>query len=190
MASTVEVANRALQKVGAKSITSLSDNTVEARACNLAMEPCKLALLEDHFWGFSIQRFQLAAASTDPLFNKENFFPLPDGFVKLAPQDAEATLESKDWLIENAGIATNDSAPLEVRCVINETDPNKMTALFREAWAAKVAYEICEQLTQSNTKKAQLGLDLDDILNRAKKSNGIQSIPQVPTDDIWLTARQ
>lgn len=189
MASTVGICNRALQKLGAKRITSLSDDSVNARACNAAYESCKLALLEEHEWGFALDRAELAADSDEPDFGRAYSYTLPSDFIRLAHPYPEDNGNDLDWIIEGRKIYTDDAAPLEVRYIYNVTDPQEMTALFREALSAKLALELCEELTQSNTKKDSLKDDYEKALRAAKRSNAMQRVSGEPPEDTWVTVR-
>ena len=64
-----------------------------------------------------------------------------------------------------------------------------MDILFREALAARMAYEMCEELTQSNTKKAELKEEYMDAIKAARKASAIQNVPQVGVEDSWITVR-
>jgi hypothetical protein len=187
--AAVDICNRALQKLGSASITSLTDGSPEATACNLAYEPCKLALLEQHEWGFSIKRDALSADSPAPTWGRENAFSFPSDCLRLAHQYPEDNDYLIDTIIEGRKILTNESAPLYIRYVYNVTDTNEMTPLFREALATLIAFELCEQITQSNTKKAQLENDLKKIISEAKRSNAIQQAAKDPPTDPWIAVR-
>ncbi|TXG77628.1 hypothetical protein E6Q11_02545 [Candidatus Dojkabacteria bacterium] len=189
MASEVEMCNRALQKLGAQRITSLSENSVNARACSIAYPVIRDREQEEHFWNFTIERATLAADATAPAWGRNNSFELPADFLKLAPDYPEDNFNSKDWQIEGRKILTNDSAPLYVRYVKQVTDPNLMPPLFRETVSAALAMELAEELTQSNTKKEAVKADYEDMIARAKKSNAIQNVPQMPATDSWITER-
>ncbi len=190
MASKVEIANRALQKLGAKRIVSLDDDSVTARACNVAFEPVKLSELRKHPWTFSIQRFSLPADSPAPDFGPQNSFTLPPGYLRLVPPDPQYNMDNLDWTIEGRKIFTNDSAPLLMRCVVDVTDPNLMDALFREVLSASLALELCEQLTQSNTKKADITAEYKYIVAEARRTNAIERPAILPPDDSWITVRR
>ena len=190
MASTVEICNRALQKLGAKRIVSLSDDSVNARACNAAFESIKLAELRNNTWNFSISRAQLAADVIAPSFGPAYSYTLPSDFLRLLPPDPESNSERLDWSIEGKKIFTNDSAPLEIRYVANVTDPNQMDAAFREALSCKLAYELCEELTQSNTKKADLREDYKKAIQDAGLTSAIEKPSVLPPEDVWITVRR
>lgn len=187
--SEVEICNRALQKIGAKRITSLTQDAPNARACNVAYFVLRDMELRNHPWNFSIKRAELAADATPPDWGRQNSFTLPSDFLCLRPDYPEDNLNCKDWQIEGKKIVTNDAAPLYIRYTYRVTDPNEMDALFREALATKLAIEICEEIAQSNTKKADLKDDYRDIINRARKANAIENVSAEPPEDTWLTVR-
>jgi len=189
MASKVEICNMALLKLNASIITSLTENSKAARNCNLVYEPTKLAELRKHFWSFSIKRDQLAADSTAPLFTKTNSFTLPSDFVKLVSPDPEDLTNNLDWIIEGKAIYTDDSAPLNIRYVYNVTDVNEMDSLFRDTLSFKIAINLADALTQSNSKKRNLFVEYKDSIAAARKANAIEKISQKTPEDEWVTVR-
>lgn len=189
MASNVEIANRALQALGAKRIASLSEDSRNARSVNSCFDSLRRAELRKHPWSFAVKRASLPASATAPLFVKQSSFPLPSDFIRLLPPDSEANYNDRDWQIEGRNIVTNDSAPLEIRYIYDVTDPNEMDALFREALALKIAEEVCEEITQSNTKKETAILGYRDIIAEARRANAFERVSQKPVEDEWLTVR-
>lgn len=189
MASVVGICNRALQKLGAKRITALDQEAVNARACNTAYEPCRDAELEDHDWNFAITQASIAADSDEPEWGKAYSYTLPSDFIRLAPDYEEDNTNTQDYVIQGRKIYTDYSAPLYIRYVKRVTDPNEMTPLFREALSARMAIEMCEELTQSNSKKEAVEANYVEIVRRAKKSNAFQRISQMPAEDEWITVR-
>jgi hypothetical protein len=189
MASEVEICNRALQKLGAKRITSLNQDSVNARACNVAYEPVRDKLLRSHNWNFSISRAELAADSSAPSWGRANSFPLPSDYVRLAPKYPEDITNNLDWVIEGKSILTDDSAPIQIRYISQVTDPNQMDPLFREALSALLAFEICEEVTQSSSKKEALRQDLKETMGEAKKANAFEVVPALPPEDTYITCR-
>lgn len=189
MASEVSIANRALQKLGASRIASLSDSTTSARAANACYEVLRDAELRKHTWNFAVKRAALAADNPAPSWGRTNAFELPADFLRLLPPYPEDNVNNLDWQIEGRKIYTDDGAPLYVRYVAQITDPNLMDALFRELLATRMAYEMCEELTQSNTKKDMLYRDAKDILLEAKRNNAIENVSAETPVDTWITAR-
>ena len=189
MASDVEICNRALQKLGAGRIVNLTDDSVTARACNLAFEPIKLKLLRNHEWSFAIKRAELPADATEPEWGKANSFTLTSDYVRMAADYPEDNSNSKDWEIEGRKILTDDTAPIYIRYIYNLTEPKEMDALFRELFSTELAAELAEELTQSNSKKEFLAQEKKDILREARRINAILKIAGQPPEDTWITVR-
>ena len=189
MASVTQICNRALQKLGAKAITSIDENSNAARACLNCYEDIRDAELMDHRWAFAIKRVQIAADSPEPEWGRANSFTLPVDYLKVIAPYPENDTFDRDWVVENGKILTNESAPLYLRYIAKISDPAQMDALFREALSTKMALEMCETITQSNTKKESLRADYDDIVKRARKASAIQSVPIVPVEDEWIAVR-
>lgn len=186
MASETGIANRALQRLGAARITALDDtSTTNSRACNVAYEPLRDALLRAHPWSFAIARASLAADSTAPAFGPAYQYAWPTTAMRiLLPKD-----HTLDWIVEGRFILSDWTAPLEVRYISKVEDPNTMDPLFREALSCWMAFEMCEELTQSNTKKAALREDLNTILAEARRTNAIEKIATDSPDGSWDTGR-
>ena len=189
MASTIDICNRALQKLGADRIISLTQNSTSARACNLAYEPVRDAELRAHVWNFAVKRAQLAADATAPLYGYNYAYTLPSDCLRLLPNDHQEGFYSKDWKIEGRKILTNESAPLEIRYIYRVTDTTQYDATFIESLACKLAMEMCEELTQSNSKRQLAQDEYKATIREARKMNAFENPPVEQQTDDWLTAR-
>lgn len=187
MASETSICNRALQKLGAERIVDIDEDSSNARACKALYSELRDAELRSHPWSFSIQRVQLAAEALAPAFGKAYSFQLPSDFLFLREDDFNSL--SKDWIIEGRKLLTDEGGPLNIRYNKQITDPNEMDSLFRELLSTIMALELCEELTQSNSKKEGLKDDYKQIVNKAKKANAIERIALQPPEDEWVTVR-
>ena len=189
MASEVNIANRALQKLGAGSITYLTQDSVNARACNSCYTNLRDALLRSHPWNFAITRTSLAADATAPTFGRASAYTLPSDCLRLLPSYPEDNSLTEDYQIEGRKIYSDYSSPLYIRYIYRVTDVNEMDVLFQEALATKMAFEMCEQITQSNSKKESLREDFKSIIQEAKKLNAFENVASEPPEDEWNTVR-
>lgn len=205
------IANRALQLLGYKPIGSLQDNDRGARAINRAYFPVLESVLRENYWSFSIQRATVAASTIKPAFGKANYFPLPPDFVMLAPPDQNPNytfgavpvppvqpnsgMQYNDWQIEQMGadqgraIATNDPSPLRFRYVSNDIQEDSFDSCFSEALSVRLALEICEELTQSNTKLAALSQMYKEKMATSKRRNAFEEQPVQPPVDSYILVR-
>jgi hypothetical protein len=189
MASVVGIWNGALQKLGAARVSSQTEDSVEARACSTCYESSRDALLRDHPWNFAIRRATIAADASEPDWGRENSFTLPSDWVRNVPNYPEDNEPEPDWQIEGRKILTDEEGPLYLRYVSKVTNPNIMDALFIKALEYTMAIEMCEQLTQSNTKKASLEEGLKAVISKAKRTNAIENVSQSFPESTWLTCR-
>lgn len=189
MASVTEICNRALQKLGAKRITSIDENSNSAKACLACYEVLRDSEIMKHRWGFSISRAEIAEDAVAPEWGRTSQYTLPSNCLKVIAPYPEMDSNARDWVIENRKILTNDSSPIYLRYVAQITDPNQMDVTFREALSAKMAFEMCEELTQSNSKKESAREDYKQAIKDARKSSAIQNVPQEAVEDSWITVR-
>ena len=198
MASTIEVANRALTKLGAARITALSDDNKQARAINSCYDVLLDAELRTNRWTFAIKRVELPADADAPLYGFAYSYTLPSDFLRLdlindmypdVSLDSYIGADPADYQVENNKILTIYSAPLKVRYGARVSDPQQWDALFIEAFACRLAAEICEDLTQSTPKRQLAWNEYQRALSMAKRANAIERPPQQGPDDAWIFAR-
>src|SRR5690348_7455685 len=96
--SDVSIANLALQKLGAKRISSLSQDHPNARSMNAAYERTRNAELRRYDWSFAIKRDSVAADGDGPVWGDWNRYSLPNDFNRLLLDDESGA--SVDWKIE------------------------------------------------------------------------------------------
>ena len=186
--SQVRVANLALQKLGATEIVSMDEDTRERRAITRCYTMLRDRELRAHSWNFSIKRAVLAPSSVAPAFEFAKAFPLPSDCLRPLPPARDV-----DWTIEyhngSKHILTNEGTVIYLRYVSRVTDETQFDPLFADMLACKIAWHCCEEITQSNQKKADIEREYDKARADAKRINAFeQATPQEP-EPPWLTAR-
>ena len=193
MASQVGICNRALTKLGDKRITSLDEDSKPAAVLNSMYDDVLDACLRAHVWSFAKTRAQLAALADAPLFGFGYQYRLPADFIRLIQIGQFLVYPRTDtrglFSIEDGNILTDIGAPLYIRFARRVTDPNAMDALFREAFACRLAAEACESLTQSSTKRQAAWAEHEQAIAAAIRVNAIERPSQPIGDDTWLESR-
>jgi hypothetical protein len=199
MASDINIANRALQKLGAASITSFNDNSTAGRAMNLAYPIVRDAELRRYLWKFAIVRVNLPPVSTAPIngiFSLQ--YQLPAQCLRVlnvgdySPGADTSDYRNRtvaDYSIEGSLILTNIGAPLSLRYVQQITDPGKFDSAFAETFAARLAWETCEQVTQSGEKRKLAMTEYKQALMEAVRANALEIPPDFLPDNAWMLAR-
>lgn len=184
MASEVDICNLALQRLGAKSITSLTENSKNARECNRIYAHARDSELRAHPWAFARKRVQLAASSTAPTFGFDNAFPLPADYLRILPTAAQ-----EDFQIEDRSILTDDGSPLDVIYIKRVTDPNEFDQLFSDLLVSRIALDMAEIITQSKNKIEIANTRYTLLKREARKINAFEGPAQEPGESTWVTAR-
>ena len=187
--SPVNICNRALQELGAKRITSLTENSRNAIACNEAYDVIRQATLREHRWNFAKARIQLAADSAAPVFGRARAFTLPTDCLRVLEPYPEDDLNDRDWEVEDGAIYTDWDAPLNIRYITDVTNVQKMDPCYREYLSARLALALCELITQSNQKKIHAVNWEKEAFAKAKKANAFEIVSQKPVDDTFVTVR-
>lgn len=185
MPSVIQVCNRALDKLGHGPIVSLGDGDKAANLCDRNWPLVRDEVLRDHPWNFAVKRAALAADTSTPVWGFSNRFPFPSDFLRLLEV---RDLSTGEYQVEGRAILA-DADVLYIRYIYLVTDPNQYDALFADVAASRLAYELCEALTQSNTKKQSLWEEYEAALTRAKRVDGQENPPQVYEEDDWISVR-
>lgn len=199
MASRVDICNLALLKLGSGAkITALTDNSVAARALSNCYDLIRKAELRANYWAFSLTRTALPAAMTPPAWGFKAAYPLPSDFLRMVQVNQfylipalldYNTADASAFAIESGQVLCDYTAPLKIRYVRDVTDEGTFDALFNVSFAARLAYETCEQITNSNTKKQSIRQDYSDAIKIAARTSAIEKPPQLIGDDSWMMTR-
>lgn len=145
--SEVAICNSALIKLGADRITSLSDNTKEARLCNEQYAKMRDELLSQHFWNFAISRVELSALVDTPAFGYSKYFAVPSDILRVIEVDGDP-----EWNLEyhdnQRVIATNESQVF-IKGIFQVTNTTLFSRMFDDALSWRLAAELSIALSDS-----------------------------------------
>ena len=193
MASDVEIANRALSKLGEQRITSLDDNTKPARAMKARFEFLRDAELMAYAWRFAVTRTMLPASTETPAWGYARIFQRPvDDLRPLRINGAYVDYRTLGVQYETTGIfrtdqayqiiggqiQTNLAAPLEYEYVQKVENTGLWDALFAEAFACRLAVDAAEELTQSGQKAELVMMQYRQAISEARRVNALYAPPR------------
>lgn len=198
MTSVVGICNLALTKLGAARITSLTDDTKQARALNAIYEATRDAELAAQPWSFATKRAQIPASSTAPDFGWDYSYPAPSDYLAMVEVGEDFTFYASDqgalFQLESdpatgaMAILSNESSPLNIRYVYRVTNAGLFPPLFVQALACRLAAEVAEELTQSIDKRTAAWKERTQAVRDAKRANAIEQPPRRPPDSSWVRA--
>lgn len=187
MATEIDIINSALSKIRGRTITSLNDNSAEARLCKVLYPRIRDAALRKHSWRFAVKRVELGLLSETPAFGFDYAFQLPSDCLKILETDS---YEDEDWALEDGKVLANRTT-FFCKIIYRQTDASKYDAVFVEYLAYELAAQLALPLTNGTQIAAGMQAKADDILREARSYSAQEkgSI-EVPEATSWLIARQ
>lgn len=191
MASTVSIINLALRRLGASSITDISDPTTEAGIASDTFSDIRDSLLREHVWNFATRRTSLAASATSPAWGFERAFPIPSDFLRLLEVNGSHDYDVKVESMAGIGrvFVTDLEAPLYISYIFAVTDADQMDPSFRRALSLRCAMEWAQKLTGSTSLTEQIAVEYRVALQDARTADGQEDTPSVFLPDAWIRAR-
>ena len=184
--SEVSICNTALAKVGAKTITLLTDNSKEARLCNDLYPKARDFMLSYYHPSFARKRVQLTVDGTAPAWGFTFRYALPADYLALLFTEDEDIYPRQ---IENGYILINKDDDLNIIYIYRVTATTLFTAEFDEALAFYLASQLAEPLTQNTKKAMKLADEAETWGMRAKFIDSRASSPVEQNPNEWLNSR-
>lgn len=198
MATSIEIANRALVFIGESRILSLGQESKAAREVNSQFDFTRRVELTRSRWTFAMWRARLAASVTPPAFGFSYAYPFPadalaidtigDFYAGPSLTDYVNT-DEKPFEIEGRQILTNLAAPLDVRYVRDVTDTTQFNMLFGDVVAWRLANDVCRTLTGSSSDFSRLVQGYQMALRDAYRVNAVERPPVRLQESAFITAR-
>ena len=189
MPSTVDIANYALNNLGASNISSLSENSKAARIVNQRYDAVRDAVFRAHPWNCLIQRAQLAQSTTPPAFGYAYQYTLPtnpfclrvlefsNGSLSYPQDNITNNSGGPVFVIEGRNLLT-DEGTARIKYIARITDPQQYDASLVEALAARLSAEICYAITGS-TSMVQMQIALYEAkINEARFNDATEGATQ------------
>ena len=184
--SNVSICNLALIKIGASTITSLTDDMKNANLCNQYYEQVVDEVLRMHPWNCAIYRASLAQLESTPAFGYNYQYALPTDpyclrVLRMEDIDSEFRVEG--------GVLLTDESTCKISYIGRIIDPNKFDPLLVEAIATLLAEYLAYPIIQSNTLKEQMAKEVEEIFRKAKSTDAQEGTPEELDTSTWLDAR-
>jgi hypothetical protein len=192
MATDLDIVNKALTKLGEKTIAQLAppQNKIQ-RIANAEFAGCRDFVLADARWKFATERMTLPESVTAPAYGPLHAYPIGENVLTVWEVDGE---EDDDWQIERhlsaRAIYTDATAPLYVTATVRVTDLSVSDPSFRDALATYCAWQWCEAITGTMAKSEHLAQEYAQKISHARSMSGRQGSPhKTRVSNSWLDAR-
>ena len=184
----VEIINKALTLIGAAPITSIDDDTNNARVMNRIYDISLRSILSECLWNFATKR-RLLATSTDTL----EWYDSGVNIVYARPSDCIRIFSTNNddsvWK-EEGDYIISDTSGLGVKYVVYIDTPSKYPASFVDAFVDRLAADAAFMILNNKTMAQTLLEKYEKIsLVKASSENAQIGAQQYLKDDEWTLAK-
>lgn len=168
MVSQISICEKALSKIGAGSLMNINtDESPQSIMCGVVYDDLLLEILREYDWSFAIFRQSLNRDTSTPAYQYAYRYILPTvpQMVKLIEVE-----DNTDFALENNFLVTNASS-VNIKFVGKETDPNKYDSMFVDAFATRIAAEVCYKITSDKVLTQKMEQEYLFKLSSAKEKN-------------------
>jgi len=189
MTSTVDIANYALNIIGASNISSFDENSKVGRLVNQRYEGVRDAVFRSHPWNCLIRRAELAQEVETPTFGYAYQYNLPtdpfclrvlefsNGSLSYPQDNMTSNTGGPVYVIEGRKLLT-DEGTARIKYIARITDPQQYDALLIDALSARLASEIAYAATGSTTVSQLADALYRDKLREARFVDATEGAPQ------------
>ena len=170
MASAVDIANSALNLLGASTISAFTDDSKNARLVNQRYEPVRNRVFRSHAWNCLHKRVQLAQNSTAPVVEYSHAYALPADCLRVLKVHNGTTDSIKsaiDYKLEGRNIVTDEGTVFIIYIAL-DTDPNNYDTYLQESIAHQLAADLAYAVTNNATLADKYMTRADERLREAR----------------------
>ena len=176
-ASEAQICNLALIKFGEKTITALTDDTKEGRACKVLYPLMRDEMLYSHPWNFAMRRADISGSVVDtPAFGYDYAYTLPPGCLRVWELVDDSLGNSGElWEVEGNTLLTDRDENIYIRYISQVTQTGYFNPAFVNCLAIRLAAELAVKLAESKSMRAELLNELDRYaLPAARRLNAME----------------
>lgn len=199
MLDRVTISNRALGKTGSTAkISSPDEDSHAASTIRAAWDAARMQVLRgapkhQPRWNFA-ERYVVSpgrAIDDDAPLPQEfaGAYPAPDGALRLCEIVTPDCTAEGSYKYAGGEILIKASGPVGAWWLFDVTDTAKWDALFEDAFAALLAFEICDEINGDVGRKDRCWAEYLAKVASAAKVDAGESPPPEPEEDSWITAR-
>jgi len=170
MASAVDIANSALNLLGASTISAFTDDSKNARLVNQRYEPVRNRVFRSHAWNCLHKRVQLAQNSTAPVVEYSHAYALPSDCLRVLKVHNGTTDSIKsaiDYKLESRNIVTDEGTIFLIYIAL-DTDPNNYDTYLQESISHQLAADLAYAVTNNATLANNYMTRADERLREAR----------------------
>ena len=173
--TALALCSRALLRLGAQPIASLTEGTAEAEVAANLYPGLRDAVLSAHPWSFATGQAALARLAATPVADFAHAFQLPAGFLRALSAGGEGRGRGIAYRIHEGRLHA-DTGQVTLTYIFRP-DESAFPPFFAAALVARLAAEFCLPLTESASRAEVLVRLAEQELRGARKADSQQDTP-------------
>ena len=164
--NSVELCSHALLKVGANTISSFEDGTLEAEVCANLYPLVRDFLLAAHPWNFATKQQTLPRVASAPVADFRFAYSLPADCIRVLSAGANGRGRGVHYKIRGRMLLTDSQQAMLT--YIHRPEEASFPAFFVMALVAQLAAEFCIPLAESTSRWESMRKLADTEFRRAR----------------------
>ena len=200
MTSKVDIANFALNSIGATTISSLTENVKSATIINQRFDSVRDRVFRSHPWNCLINRATLSQDSSTPAFGyaKQYILPTDPACLKVLeysngnltfPYDNMTKGDGQPIFVVEGNKLLTDEGTAKIKYIGRVTDTTVYDPGLIETLASAIAAEVCYAITGSQTLTDRMKLDYDTKIRLSRFDDATEGANQKIEASDFLEAR-
>ncbi len=186
--SNVALCNRFLTRLSANQISSLDEETREARLCKANFEFLRDDVNTAHAWGFALKQANLAQDAGTPQWGATYQYAIPEDLLGFITEEGEIQGLEQPYRVLGDKIITH-ATEVKIEYVARTTDLNKWSSMAKESLISRLMAELGPALTERfNAAQGLYNIYVEKI-SLAGSYNGAESTPRELIVNTWLQSR-
>lgn len=184
MSIDINIANRALLKLGVNAISSPDEESARAETIRNIYNDCVDYLLSQYDFRFARKQMQLPKLDKEVVFGYRNAYQLPTDFVRLINMKER----TRYALLSDSIVANSDT--MTITYVFKNYDPKTYSPLFRELLTVRLAFELSPYIKEDKQFTQQMYQEEIDKINNSANRESMQEDDEFLPEDMWVFSRR
>jgi hypothetical protein len=173
--NSIQMASRALIKIGATPIAGFEEGTAESLVAATLYPSVRDALLSAHPWSFATAQRVLSRLVGAPAADFDYAYQLPPDFLRALSAGEAGYGRGLDYRIVERRLHTN-AASVTLTYIFRPSE-EAFPPFFDQALIARLAAEFCLPITESTSRAEALHKLADDQFRQARLIDAQQDVP-------------
>lgn len=185
-ATSVSICSNALLMLGAKTISSLDEDTDRAQLASNLYEQMRDQVLRSHPWNCATRRVVLAPDTAAPAFDYDAQFTVPADCLRVLQVGEEGY--EVDYKVESGKILAGGTS-LALKYIWKNTTESTWDAMLVHAMTLQMAAAMAYPITMSTSKEQLQAQKLELFMKQCRAVDGQDDPPQTLGDFPLLQSR-